>query len=449
MKIAIFAGPTLDAAEIALEVDAVVLPPVARGDVLRVAGCSPRAIGIIDGYFDRIPAVWHKEILAAMQAGIWVFGAASMGALRAVELAPFGMVGVGKIFRAYQGGELTDDDEVAVAHGAAETKFRPLSEAMVNIRATIAAAERVGIVCAGTATKLIALAKGLHYPERSYPRVLEMGNDIGISQDELATLKGWLPIGAVNQKRLDALDMLRAMRQFADESPPPPVRVLYEFEHTETWEDMRMREAARDSFDAPLSDHELVEEVLISADCSALADAALARALSLRFSAQLGGSADGPAMVSACDEFRRELGLIRSVDFQRWLKAADIAAESIDDFFRDVGDVRRIRAMFRTEMKHHLPDCLREKGLYEKYVRRVGEKRRILSSLHCGSPSLEDLGLTEEEFWERYFHRIRGMNVPHDLPTYARANGFDDLRALRAAVARELFVQKFTGEPRV
>ena len=59
----------------------------------RFAG-APGAIGVIDGYFDGVPSVWHKEILWALSQGIRVFGGASMGALRAAELDGFGMTGV-------------------------------------------------------------------------------------------------------------------------------------------------------------------------------------------------------------------------------------------------------------------------------------------------------------------------------------------------------------------
>jgi len=41
-------------------------------------------IGVIDGYL-RWATVWHKEILWAMAEGIHVFGAASIGALRAAD----------------------------------------------------------------------------------------------------------------------------------------------------------------------------------------------------------------------------------------------------------------------------------------------------------------------------------------------------------------------------
>src|SRR5262249_44516336 len=116
VSLVVFTGPTLSAAEASAELEALYLPPVAQGDVYRAALQGPRAIGIIDGTFERDPAVWHKEILWAMERGIRVFGSASMGALRAAELASFGMEGVGAIFAAYRDGVLEDDDEVAVAH---------------------------------------------------------------------------------------------------------------------------------------------------------------------------------------------------------------------------------------------------------------------------------------------------------------------------------------------
>ena len=96
----------------------------------------------MDGVFERVPAVWHKEILFALSEGIHVYGAASMGALRAAELDRFGMRGVGEVYRAYADGVLEDDDEVAVAHAGAEDGFRPISDSMVDIRATL---ERRGV----------------------------------------------------------------------------------------------------------------------------------------------------------------------------------------------------------------------------------------------------------------------------------------------------------------
>src|SRR5262245_16389942 len=112
MKAVVFLGPTLSIAEARSQLEAEFLPPAAQGDVWRVALHCSDVIGLIDGQFDHVPSVWHKEILWAMSQGIHVYGSASMGALRAAELHAFGMEGVGKVFESFRDGHLEDDDEV-------------------------------------------------------------------------------------------------------------------------------------------------------------------------------------------------------------------------------------------------------------------------------------------------------------------------------------------------
>src|SRR5690349_19745459 len=115
--VVVFLGPTLTLAEAKTELpDALYLPPARCGDGLQSLRLSPRALLIIDGTFERTPAVWHKEIGLALERRVPVFGAASMGALRAAEMEDFGMIGIGSIFRDYRDGRLVDDDEVAVIH---------------------------------------------------------------------------------------------------------------------------------------------------------------------------------------------------------------------------------------------------------------------------------------------------------------------------------------------
>lgn len=242
MSAYIFAGPTISATEARTELDAVYLPPAADGDVYRAALKHPEAIGIIDGYFQSVPAVRHKEILWAMTQGIHVFGSASMGALRAAELEAFGMEGVGVNFESYRDGILEDDDEVAIAHGPAEIGFLPGSEAMVNIRQTLLKAELAGVIPKEIRVSLEATAKSLFYPDRSYPALLRRASESGISERELKLLKNWLPQGQINQKREDALAMLRLMRQRLASSLKKKV-VSFSFAHTAMWE-IACREAA-------------------------------------------------------------------------------------------------------------------------------------------------------------------------------------------------------------
>ena len=235
MTVFIMTGPSLPPLVARETLDAVYLPPVAVGDVYRAAGDNATVIGIVDGYFECVPSVWHKEILFALNRGIAVFGAASMGALRAAELAPFGMEGVGAVFEAYRDGVLEDDDEVAMIHGPADFGYPILSEAMVNIRRTLSEAHADGIIGVETQAALEEIARNLPYRERTYAAALEGGRRRGLPGIELTAFEIWLPGGRVDQKREDALAMLRVIgeRLRGDLVPKP---TSFHFEHTTLWD---------------------------------------------------------------------------------------------------------------------------------------------------------------------------------------------------------------------
>ncbi|QSQ18993.1 hypothetical protein JY651_26985 [Pyxidicoccus parkwayensis] len=234
-QVIVFTGPTLSAIEAWRELDATYLPPAAQGDLYEATLRKPAAIGLIDGYFERVPSVAHKEILWAMSQGIHVFGASSMGALRAAELAPFGMEGVGEIFESFQRGELEDDDEVAVIHASAEEGYRPLSEAMVNIRATLASLSRDGLLADETRERLQHLAKELFFADRSFPALLARATRAGLPEKDFEVLRRQLPERRVDRKKLDALALLRTLRERLAAGLGPK-QVRYHFSHTDAWE---------------------------------------------------------------------------------------------------------------------------------------------------------------------------------------------------------------------
>jgi hypothetical protein len=244
MSTFVFLGPTLPVAEAqAILPEAVYLPPVSMGDVWAlVVAHQPRRIAIIDGLFERVPAVWHKEILFALAQGVRVLGSSSMGALRAAELHVFGMEGVGRIFEAFRDSVLDDDDEVALAHATAEHGYKPLSEAMVNLRAGLRRAEQRGLIGARTHRVLLDLAKQTFYPERSWQRLLRQGRDADLPGEELADLRRLVAAERPDQKREDAVELLRLLARERS-APRQAVAAAFDFEATGVWREMVVLES--------------------------------------------------------------------------------------------------------------------------------------------------------------------------------------------------------------
>jgi len=171
-ELIVFLGPSLPAREARGLARCTVLPPARQGDVWRALARRPAAIALVDGVFESVPSVWHHEILDALHAGVAVFGGASMGALRAVELARHGMVGVGRIFGWYRDGIIDGDDEVALLHAGPELEFRPLTLPLVTVRATGELARARRIVTVREQSALVSAAAGIFYQERTWKAVL-------------------------------------------------------------------------------------------------------------------------------------------------------------------------------------------------------------------------------------------------------------------------------------
>jgi hypothetical protein len=230
MNAVIFAGPSLPPAYRPSDPALEWCPPVRQGEVYKAALARPAIIGIIDGYFEVTPTVWHKEILWAMAQGIHVYGAASIGALRAAELHSFGMVGIGRIFEAYRDGILEDDDEVAVLHGPEQLGYPAVTDAMVNIRATLDKAVGAGVLDRSLAGRLTRIGKTLFYKERNWDAILRLAarDPPPVALDHLAA---WLSTGQIDQKRIDTLAMIAAIRRHGI-AGVFPLKVCYHFHAT-------------------------------------------------------------------------------------------------------------------------------------------------------------------------------------------------------------------------
>ncbi|MEU8276711.1 TfuA-like protein [Microbispora bryophytorum] len=209
-NVVVFTGPTISGDEVlSVLPQARVRPPVARGDLLAETWSADDTAVIIDGYYRERLSVGHKEILWLLDEGVHVIGAASMGALRAAELSPYGMSGAGTVFDMYATGEVDGDDEVAVVHGPADRGYPAGTVALVNIRYGCREGARTGLIPAAAGERIVRAAKALPFMRRSW-RELDAAADSG-DRDHLATLQWLIGTGEWDVKRLDAMAALRAV----------------------------------------------------------------------------------------------------------------------------------------------------------------------------------------------------------------------------------------------
>ena len=289
-----FLGPSLPAAEVRGLGSARrgktppfrVMPPARQGDIWRALRLRPRAIALIDGVFESQPSVWHHEILDALDAGVAVFGGASMGALRAAELHTRGMIGVGRIFRWYRDGVVIDDSEVALLHADAEHGFRPLTVPQVNVRWAAQEAVRAGVLRTREARALVDRSARIFYQERTWPLLLQ---DL-----PMAALAKWKKWSAPDLKAQDAFETLQAAQESLQvgsksqvQRPPSPR------EPAPSSLVRRRRASAGDLWRRP--------------DAAALADAGLRRVLLAGWARDLGLRATAAEIEAAQQRWKNDL----------------------------------------------------------------------------------------------------------------------------------------------
>lgn len=174
------------------------------GDVYRLVASGVRIIVLIDGVFHGAAAIWHRELLEAMDHGICVIGASSMGALRAAELHSLGMVGVGEIFEWYRDGVIDGDDEVALLHSDADDGYRLLSQPLVDTRHRLMTAVQRGGLTPEQARDAIAHVKKVPFMWRTHGELLASEVVARWPEDERRCLRSALDDADLDLKARDA-----------------------------------------------------------------------------------------------------------------------------------------------------------------------------------------------------------------------------------------------------
>ena len=212
----VFLGPSLGLAEArGLCPDAGFLPPIRFGDLYALSCEPPGQVLIVDGVFHDSTPVWQREILQLLQTGWRVLGASSMGALRALELEPYGMIGLGRIFEWFRTGRIEGDDEVALLHGTADMDYLPLTLPLVDVRHALSGLETQGALAPAQVSGVLRAFKRMGHEVRTLRALLALvraeGADVAAVRDRLSD----------RAQSLKAQDARLALRVLAGRLPLP------------------------------------------------------------------------------------------------------------------------------------------------------------------------------------------------------------------------------------
>jgi hypothetical protein len=348
----VFLGPSLPLDQARAILDATYLPPVQQGDLLRLLELKPRYVGIIDGYFETVPAVWHKEILLAMREGVHVFGAASMGALRAAELQPYGMIGVGKIFQWFSDETIVADDEVAVRHGPAELGYLPLNQSLVDIRDSCAGALEERIIGTLLADEIISAARVLPFWDRTCDTIAAGLHSL--EPPESREIDAWLAYMGnryVSLKARDAAALLTKMKDFIAE-PWQPKQVDFAFEHT-IFIDRLLNEIAlektRKSLDLPRAPANHEAQMM-----DHLRRAALLRVVAREQAKHSGWELNPVEFAEKASAFWSAMGLTDAEVASQWMERNDVSEQTLQSYISDELYVARLNSAYRVEVEREL-----------------------------------------------------------------------------------------------
>jgi hypothetical protein len=349
------------------------------------------------------------------------------------------MEGVGPIFEAFRDGVLDGDDELAVAHGPRDAGYPPVSDALVNIRATLARAIAEGVVAAEVGNAVADVAKAVFFKERTYASVLARARAAGLPADTLDRLRAWLPSGAIDQKREDALALIERMAAYAMEAPTPPA-TSFRFAATQYWQrlvhSIDAESPAPHAEDLPAGHPAVADELRLEPELyRALRATTTSRLLTRNASAAV-ATADSEA---ALELFRLRRGFSRD-DLGEFLRRNDMDRDRLARIARDEAALDSFWQRLQGVADAHLVDTARLAGHYPRLAARARQKTQRLEQAGLQAASVDDTGITLGEL-VRWFAAATGQRE-QEPAEWVRHLDLPSIGALSRLLAREYVFRK-------
>lgn len=217
-KPVIFLGPSLSREKARKILDADYRLPAKKGDLLQLILKEVNIVGLVDGYFlQDYPPTPIEVYNLVKKRNVKVFGSSSLGALRAVELEKYGMMGIGKIFRLFRDGILESDDEVAVTF-TDYTNYK--SEALIDIRYNLFLAQKYKIIDIKTRRSILNVSKQTYFPYRTYEDILDKCKlKYPEIKSQIESFRSYILKNKVSLKERDAVRLLKLIKSIYEPGP--------------------------------------------------------------------------------------------------------------------------------------------------------------------------------------------------------------------------------------
>jgi hypothetical protein len=214
-KPVIFLGPSLSREKAREILDADYRLPAKKGDLLQLILKEVNIVGLVDGYFlQDYPPTPIEVYNLVRKRNVKVFGSSSLGALRAVELGKYGMIGIGKIFRLFRDGILESDDEVAVTF-TDYTNYK--SEALIDIRYNLFLAQKYNIIDSITGRSILKVSKQTYFPYRTYEDILDKCKlKYPEINSKIESFRGYILNNRKSLKERDAVRLLKHIKSICE-----------------------------------------------------------------------------------------------------------------------------------------------------------------------------------------------------------------------------------------
>lgn len=442
-EIFVFLGPTLSHEEARGVLDATYFPPAQQSDILSLAvQFQPKVIALIDGYFMQSLSVWHKEILYALNKGIIVLGASSMGALRGAETADFGMIGVGKIYDLYRQGEINDDDEVVLVHGPAEENYLPLSLPLVNIRFTLKKASQVEKISDQICAEILAAAQSLYYPDRTILQIAKRAGERGLSQDQVAA---WLQTYYVDQKKEDALLLLEKIKTLSAD-----LQNAQDFAYNDLFRTLYAYDRRSWISSTSLSQREIAHYVALHhSGYSDLQYRALNQLLVNFLAKLLKIEVTGKEIEEEKKKFclHNALLFLSDEEWKAWLSSNHLTYEEFNQLMKERAETRKLQLYISQgetpwRQTQALLNELKLNNSYEEWSKKAALQQELLMQTNPCYLETDQRELYGEELVEAHLNAT-GWRPDCIYPEWAKVSGFHDVDELRSEMLKAKIIRDF------